>query len=331
MSPCFETGLRARLRYGLLAALACAAVAARAEYPERPITLVVPYSAGGATDLAGRNLAQHAGEALGQKVVVLNKPGAAGVLGSQFVRTAPADGYTLLIARVGSQAVSPAMDPKVPYKWNEFTFLSLLELTPTACVARADAPFGSLPELVAHLKAHPGKLNYSSSGDGTLPQMASLMLLSLAGLERTAAVNVPYKSDADSVVAMLGGLVHFHCASATALIPQVRAGKLKGLSVAMPERMDEFPGVPTAREQGYPDLEKVVGWSALYGPEGLPAAVVAKWTEAMRKVATHPGWIEGNRRFGGVPAVRSPADTERFAREQFELYQRMVRALGVGK
>lgn len=316
----------------MAAAALCATVpVALAQYPDRPITLVVPYTAGGATDLAGRNLAQYAGEILGQKVVVLNKPGAAGVLGSQFVRTSPADGYTLLIARVGSQAVSPAMDPKVPYKWNEFSFLSLLELNPTACVARADAPFGSLPELVAHLKSSPGKLNYSSSGDGTLPQMASLLLLSLAGLDRNAAVNVPYKSDADSVVAMLGGLVHFHCASATALIPQVRAGKLKGLSVAMPERMEEFPGVPTAREQGFADLEKVVGWSALYGPEGLPAAVLAKWSDTMKKVAAHPGWIEGNRRFGGVPAVRSPAETERFAREQFELYQAMVRTLGVGR
>lgn len=318
---------------GGLVAIALAAVlpVAHAQYPERPITLVVPYTAGGATDLAGRNLAQFAGDVLGQKVVVLNKPGAAGVLGSQFVRTSPADGYTLLIARVGSQAVSPAMDPKVPYKWNEFTFLSLLELNPTACVARADAPFNSLPDLVASLKANPGKLNYSSSGEGTLPQMASLLLLSLAGLDRQSAVNVPYKSDADSVVAMLGGLVHFHCASATALIPQVKAGKLKGLAVSMPERMEEFPGVPTAREQGFPDMEKVVGWSALYGPEGLPAGVVAKWADAMKRLAAHPGWIEGNRRFGGVPAVRSPVETERFARDQFELYHGMVRTLGVGK
>jgi tripartite-type tricarboxylate transporter receptor subunit TctC len=142
---------------------------------------------------------------------------------------------------------------------------------------------------------------------------------------------VPYKSDADSVVAMLGGLVHFHCASATALIAQVKAGKLKGLAVSMPQRMEEFPGVPTAREQGFADLEKVVGWSALYGPQGLPAAVVAKWTQTMQKVAAQPGWIEGNRRFGGVPAVRSPADTEKYAREQFELYQGLVKTLGIGK
>lgn len=323
--------MKSKFTCALGGALLLAIAPAAAQYPDKPITLVVPYTAGGATDLAGRNLAQYAGEAMGQRIVVLNKPGAAGVIGSQFVRTSPADGYTLLIARVGSQAVSPAMDSSVPYKWNEFTFLSLLELNPTACVARADAPFNSLPELVAHIRRNPGKLNYSSSGDGTLPFMSTQLLLSLAGLDRNAAVNVPYKSDADSVVAMLGGLVHFHCASATALIGQVKAGKLKGLAVSMPERMAEFPGVPTAREQGYGELEKVVGWSALYGPQGLPPAVLAKWAETMRKVAAHPGWIEGNRRFGGVPAVRSPADTEKYAREQYELYRAMVKRLGIGK
>lgn len=312
-------------------ALLIACAHAAAQYPDKPITLVVPYSAGGATDLAGRNLAQYAGEVLGQRIVVLNKPGAAGVLGSQFVRNSPADGYTLLIARVGSQAVSPAMDSTVPYKWNEFSFLSLLELTPTACVARADAPYKSLPELVGYLRSNPGKLNYSSSGQGTLPYMTTQLLFSLAKLDRNVAVNIPYKSDADSVVAMLGGLVHFHCASATALITQVKAGKLRGLAVSMPERMQEFPGVPTAREQGFAELEKVVGWSALYGPQGLPRTVTDKWAAAMKRVAQHPGWIEGNRKFGGVPSVRSPAETEKFAREQFELYEGLVKSLGIRK
>lgn len=316
---------------GILFVLLWPATQACALYPEKPISLVVPYSAGGATDLAGRNLAQYAGELIGQQIVVINRPGAAGTTGSQFVRNAPADGYTLLIARVGSQAVSPAIDPTVPYKWNEFSFLSLLELNPTACVAPAGAPYKSLAELIDHLKKNPGKLNYSSSGQGTLPYMATQLLFSLAGVNPNAAVNVPYKSDADSVVAMLGGLVHFHCASATALIAQVKAQKLRGLAVSMPERMEEFPGVPTAREQGFPDLEKVVGWSALYGPQGLPPAVVTRWADVMKKVASHPGWIAGNRRFGGVPSVLSPADTEKFAREQFELYQALGKSLGIVK
>jgi tripartite-type tricarboxylate transporter receptor subunit TctC len=311
-------------------ALACGHAAA--QYPDKPINLVVPYAAGGPTDLAGRNLAQYAGDALGQRIIVHNRPGAGGITGSLGVKSAAPDGYTLLIARVGSHAATPAIDPATPYKWNEFTFLSVLELNPTACAARADSPYKSLPELVRHLKANPGKLNYSSSGEGSLPYMTTQVFFSLAGLDRNIAVNVPYKSDGDTVVAMLGGLVDFHCASATAMIPQIKAGKLRGLAVSMPQRMeDELPGVPTAREQGFADLEKMVGWSALYGPPGLPPAVVAKWTETMQKVAATQGWIEGNRRFGGVPAVRSPAETERFAREQFELYDKLVKTLGIKK
>ncbi len=309
--------------------LAAAAPGLHAQYPDRPVTFMVPYAAGGPTDLAARNLALHAGKALGQRIVVLNRPGAQGALGSQQVRTAAPDGYLLLIARVGAQAALPAIDPATPYKWNDFTFLSLLELNPTACVARAEEPYRSLAELIEHLKRNPGKLNYSSSGEGSLPYMATQLLFSLAGLDRNAAVNVPYKSDQDVVVAMLGGQVNFHCASTTALVNPVRSGRLRALAVFMPERMKEFPDVPTAREQGYPDLEKVVGWSALYGPPGLPPALVAKWTEIMKAVAQDPAWIDGNTKFGGVPAVRPPAETERFAREQFEFYAGLTKALGI--
>ncbi len=309
--------------------LASASFPLWAQYPDRPVTLMVPYAAGGPTDLAARNLAFHADKALGQKIIVMNRPGAQGALGSQQVRNAAPDGYTLLIARVGAQAALPAIDPATPYKWNDFTFLSVLELNPTACVVRAEEPARSLAELVEYMKRNPGKLNYSSSGEGSLPYMATQLLFSLAGLGRDAAVNVPYKSDQDVVVAMLGGQVNFHCASTTALVNPVRSGRLRGLAVFMPERMKEFPDVPTAREQGYADLEKVVGWSALYGPPGMAPALIEKWTKIMRSVAQDQGWIDGNTKFGGVPAVRSPADTERFAREQFEVYSGLTKSLGI--
>ena len=303
---------------------------ALAQYPEKPITLIVPFSPGGATDLAGRNLAQHAGQLLGQTVIVLNRPGAAGIIGSEIVRKAAPDGYTLLLARVATHAVGPAIEPTVtPYKWNDFTFLSLLEMNPTMCVASISAPYKSLPELAAHLKQNPGKLNYSSSGQGSMPFMMTQLFLSLAGLPSDIAVNVPYKSDAESIIAMLGGQIDFHCAGASALLPQLKAGKVRGLVVAMPQRWEEVPDVPTAREVGFPDLEKVVGWSALYGPPGLPSAVVSKWAEVMKKLAANSSWIAANHSFGGIPSVRSPTETEHFAREQFELYQGLGKQLGI--
>ncbi|MBN9426669.1 MAG: tripartite tricarboxylate transporter substrate binding protein [Burkholderiales bacterium] len=311
------------------AALLCLACSAWAQYPDRPITLIVPYSAGGATDIAGRNLAHYAGLILNQRIVVTNRPGAAGAIGSQLVRNAAPDGYTLLIARVGAQAVLPALDSSTPFKWNDFSFLSVLDLTPTICVARTQEPYSTLPALIDYLRKNPGKLNYSSSGEGTLPHMAAQLLFQLGKLKSDVAVNVPYKSDQDTVLAMLSGQVNFHCASATALMEQIKTGRLRALAVATAQRMPELPDVPTAREQGFGDMEKIVGWSALYGPPGLPAHVVDKWTEVMKKLATDPGWVEGNAKFGGIGSVRSPEKTEEFAREQFNLYFDLAKSLGI--
>src|SRR5262249_29101590 len=162
--------------------------------------------------------------------------------------TAAPDGYTMLLARAGAQAITPAMDSKTPYKWNDFTMLSVLEFNPIACVARADAPYKSLKELVEHLRANPGKLNFSSSGEGTIPYMATQVLFSAGGLSKSIAVNVAYKSDADSVNALLGSQVQFMCSNTTALIPHIKGGTLRGLAVAMPERIPELPDVPTGRE-----------------------------------------------------------------------------------
>lgn len=318
-----------------IAALCLAVVSADpalAQYPARPISLIVPFAAGGATDLSARNLSQHVAKLIGQPVVVVNRPGAAGVIGSEAVRKAEPDGYTLLLARVSAQAVGPAIEPTMtPYKWNDFTFISLLELNPTACVARANAPYKSLKELVAYMKSHPGKLNYSSSGRGSMPFMMAQLLFSLAELPPDIAVEVPYKSDNETVMAMLGGQVDFHCAGASALMPQVKDGKLRVLAVAMPQRWDQLPDVPTTREEGFAGLEKIVGWSALYGPPGLPTAVMSRWTEVMTELASDSGWIAGNQLFDGIPSVRSPSETERFALEQFTLYETLAKQIGIRK
>jgi tripartite-type tricarboxylate transporter receptor subunit TctC len=321
-------------RISLLWALAAgtfAAVAATDQYPSRPISLIVPYSAGGPTDLAARNLGNSVLKLLGQPMLVLNRPGAAGAIGSQFVRNAVPDGYTMLLARAGAQAISVAIDSSVPYKWNDFTFISLLEFNPIACAARPDAPYGTLRQLIDYLRANQGKLNYASSGDGTIPYMATQVLFSTGGLPKDVAANIPYKSDADSVNALLGNQVQFMCSNATAFIPYIKAGTLRGLAVAMPERLPDLAQVPTAREQGYPEMEKVVGWSALYGPPGMSNALIEKWRQTLEKVAHDPKWVALNAKFGGVPAIRSRADTEKFVREQFDFYNDLITRLGVRK
>jgi len=152
----------------LLAAVFSQSVAAQ-DYPNKAITLVAPYAAGGDSDASGRNLAAVAAKYFSQPLVVQNIVGASGIIGSQRVRTAAADGYTLLIARGGSQAINPALDSKTPYKWNDFTMLSLLDFNPVACVVKGDSPYKSMKDLLAALKAQPGKLNYATAGPGTTP------------------------------------------------------------------------------------------------------------------------------------------------------------------
>src|SRR5688572_27762509 len=169
-----------------------------AQYPARPIHFVVPFSAGSDADLAARNLAQHAPRYLkGQTIVVMNQPGASGAIGTQGVRNASPDGYTLLLARIASQVILPATDRKTPYQWNDFTLLSVLEINPYVCAVKADAPYASMKALVEEIGRRPGQLNFATVGAGSLQNFGPQYLLSLLGLPRDAAVGIPYKGSGE--------------------------------------------------------------------------------------------------------------------------------------
>ena len=301
-----------------------------AQYPVKPISLVIPFAAGGDSDLSGRLLAQYAAKYLGNaSFVPLNRVGASGSIGTMQVRGAPPDGYMLLIARIATHAIFPALDSKAPYKWNEFTMLSLLELNPYICAVRADSPVKTVQDLYAAIRKDPGKLNFSTAGAGTSQNMASQYMMSLAGLKPDAAVGIHYKGGGEVTTALLGGQVQFACNNATTMVSQIRAGSLRGLFVTTPERLAETPELQTAREAGVPDMEKVVGWTALMGPPGLPREVVERWSAALASVAKDPEWLAGIAKIGGIPAIRSAADTEKYVREQYELYDKLITTLGI--
>lgn len=325
--------LAAQCMLGGLAALAAtvAAPVFAQPYPNRPITLIAPYAAGGDSDASGRNLAAVAVKYMGQSLVVQNIVGASGIIGSQRVRTSAPDGYTLLIARGGSQAISPALDSKTPYKWNDFTFISLLDFNPVACVVKGDSPHKSMKDLLEALKAQPGKLNYATAGPGTTQHMAVEVLLRSAGLPSNSAEQIGYKGGGEATAAVLSGQVQFLCNNLPTLGGQLKAGTMRGLLTTTSERLKEYPDIPTARELGLTPMEQVMGWSGLYGPPGLPPEVVGKWAEVLKRVAQDPDWIRGNAGFGAIPAIRSSADTEKFAREQVELYEKLGTALGLRK
>jgi tripartite-type tricarboxylate transporter receptor subunit TctC len=303
--------------------------AAHAQYPSRPITLVVPYTAGSDADLSARNLAEHAARYLSGKILVMNQPGASGAIGTQAVRNAAPDGHTLLLARTASVVILPATDSKTPYQWSDFTLLSTLEVNPFVCAVKADSPYGTMRGLVEDIRKQPGKLNFATVGAGTIQNFGPQYLFTLAGLPKDAAVGIPYKGSGELIAALLAGDVQFACSNLGTLLGHFRSGTLRALMTTMRAPPKDLPEVPTARSLGWREMENLVGWSALAGPRELPGEVVERWSKVMAQLARDPGWIAGNEKLGGVPAVRSPQETEAFVRTQFALYFKLALRLGM--
>ena len=313
----------------ILAASLAACSALAQGYPSKPITFVIPFAAGGDSDLSGRNVAAHASKYLNNvPIVPVNRTGASGAIGAMAVRTAAPDGYTLLVARIATHAILPALESKLQYRWNDFTMLSLIELNPYVCFVKGDSPYRNAADLVAAIRASPGKFNFATAGIGTSQNMAAQYFMTLAGLTKDHAVGIHYKGGGEVTSAVLSGQVQFACNNAPTVIPHAKAGTLRPLFVT-PTRLAEMPEAPSGTEAGFPDMNKIVGWTALMGPPGMPKEVVDRWTGVFAKLAADPDWQQGNARIGGVAAIRSPAETERFVREQFELYDKLVGTLGI--
>lgn len=289
----------------------------------------MPFSAGGDADVAARNLAAFAQPVLGQPIVVMNRAGASGAIGTQAVHAAAPDGYTLLMARVGSNAVLPALHQNLRFKWDEFTFLGLIELNPFVCVVKADSPYKNMGDLVKALKDNPGKLNYSTSGPATILNLGPQLLFDVLGLGKDAAVQLPYRGGADAALAVMRGDAHFSSGSLPSLLGNIKGGNLRALMTITPERVSDLPDVPTARELGYPQMETIIGWSALYGPANLPKPVIDKWVDILAYASKDAGWIAATQKAGSIPDVRSPAATKTFVQQQVELFGRLGKLLGI--
>jgi tripartite-type tricarboxylate transporter receptor subunit TctC len=186
-----------------------------------------------------------------------------------------------------------------------------------------------MPDLIDGMRRQPGKLNFSTSGAGTVQNLGVQYLFSVAGLPKDAAVGIHYKGGGEVTTSLLGGQVQFACNNLNTLYAHIKAGVLRALMTTTAERLKELPDVPTARELGWPEMEKIVGWTALVGPPGLTKEVQDKWAEVMQKLAADPDWIAGNAKLSGIPAVRSAAETEKFMREQYEMYEKIAISLGV--
>ncbi|QIL81177.1 tripartite tricarboxylate transporter substrate binding protein [Diaphorobacter sp. HDW4A] len=299
-------------------------------YPTKPIQLVVPFSAGGDADMAARNLSAAAQIVLGQPVIVLNKAGANGAIGATFVKDSSADGYTLLVGRIGSQVLLPALQPRTtPYQWKDFTYIGLLELNPVVCVVHPESAYRSLADLANALKAQPGKLNYSHSGPATVQNLAPQLFFASLNMRPDAAINVPYKGGNEVAMAVITKDVDFACNNLSSMTGLLSGGKLRALVTTTPERLSQFPEIPTAREAGFSQLEAVIGWSALVGPPKMNPDAVKKWADALKQVAKNQKWVAGNANFGGIPHVLSPEETEKYVSNSFSTYADLVRKAGL--
>ena len=252
-------------------------------WPSKPIKLIVPFPPGGPTDIMGRTAAKVMGDKLGQQLVVENKAGAGGNIGTDAVAKAAPDGYTIGLSAISSLAIAPYLYDKLPFQVEkDFAPISLVGTTPCVIVVHPSAPFADLKGLVAYAKANPGKLGYATSGIGTSNHLAAELLQSVAGIELT---NIPYKGSSQIVPDLLSGTVIMSMESSLATTLQhIRSGKLKALAVTSPTRAKALPDVPTVAESGYPGFA-VETWFGLVAPAATPAAVVQKLHDAWAKGA----------------------------------------------
>ena len=307
------------------AALALAAGSALAAdaYPSKPIKLIVPFPPGGPTDVMGRVVAKLLGDKLKQTVVVENKPGAGGNLGTDAVAKAPADGYTLALTAVSSLAIAPALYPKLPYNVaTDLTPIARVGITKGAIVAHPSVPFNDLKGLVAYAKANPGKLAYGSSGVGTANHLAGEMLASVAGIE---LVHVPYKGTAPLVQDLLGGQLPMSIESSLSSAgPNVKEGRLKAIAIISGTRSPLLPSVPTVAEQGYPGFDVAV-WFGLVGPGKLPPDIVTVLNQALVEGLKTPEVAERFARIGAEPAPDTPAEFGAYIRAEQQRWAKVVR------
>lgn len=317
-------------RLSAAALVLCASLVAAQPYPAKPIVMVIPFGAGSTTDDVARltvtHLKKHFKEA---DIRAENRAGDSGTLAALSVKKAAPDGYTLLAGRVGTHAVAPAFRPSLPYRWNDFTMLGLLVIEPQICAVRSDSPYRTARELLQGIRNAPGRLKYGHAGTGTLQALSPQYFMKLGGVKAGAATGIGYFGGPEITQGLLRGEVDFMCNMSPAALDAIREGKVRAFFTTAPGRITELPDLINAREAGFPDMGNILGWTVLMAPAGLPADIKARWKKALEGLARDPAWIEQVKQRGAIQALGSANDNERFLKEQFALFDRLLLSLGL--
>ena len=296
------------------------------DYPTRPIRLVVPSSAGaGVTDIMARIVGQKLTERLGQQVVVDNKPGASGILGSEIVAKAPPDGYTLLIANV-SLIVNPYLYARMPYDpLADFMPVTMVNTAPQQLVVHPSVPARTVTDLIAYAKTRPGQLNYGSGGIGSTPFLAAELFKSITGID---AVHVPYKGGGPAIAELVGGQLTFMIENVPGTMPFVKDGKLRSLAVTSLQRSPLASDVPTMVEAGVPGSE-MSAWNAAFAPKGTPPGIVAKLQTELARVLLAPEMKEQLAGLGAEPVGNTPEELAAFLKTDKARWGKIIQERGI--
>ena len=307
------------------AALAFSALAQEQQYPSKPIRLIVPLTPGSGADIAGRIIGQRLNEHWKQPVIVENRPGAGGQIGTAAVVKADADGYTLLV-QSSSHAANPAIYKSLPYDpLKDIVDVAILGKTPYVMVAAGNGPYKSLKQLIEAAKAKPGEIPFASAGVGTSTHLAAEYLIALAGLKM---IHVPFKGSPDAIQDVLGGRSAFYMAPLDVAMGLVKEKKLTALGMSTKSRVDLLPDVPTIAEQGLYDYDMSL-WFGMWAPAATPIPIVQKLNAAINAIVLEPVVKEQFAKLGIEPAPMKTDEFAKFVRSQMDFYKKIVRAANV--
>ena len=312
------------LRTLLAFALTCVCAAAAAQYPNKPIRLIVPFPPGGAAELGARIYALPLGQALGQPLVIETKPGADGAIAAEATMKAAPDGYTLFYATNTAFSWVPAVRKNPPYDpIADFTPVSLIGQFGFFIFSHPSVPANNIAELLAYIRANPGKLNYGSGNSTSMVSTAQLVQQ-----EKLDVVHIPYKGDGPLSVDLLGGRVHFAIATPGVAAPQVKEGKLRVLATLLPSRSPLLPQAPTMAEAGLRELS-ITPWGAVFGPAHMPKEIVGRLSRELAAVLKRPEVREAFQKLAFEPRSSTPEELAAFVKEQGEIWRRVVAEVGI--
>ena len=294
------------------------------EYPTKTIRIIAPFSPGATSDVLGRAIGQKLATAWNVTVVNENKPGGGGVVGAEIVAKAPPDGHTLLAA-AAAISVIPALLPKLPFElYKDLVPITLIGTVPFMMLVHPSVPANTVQEFIAYARANPGKMNFGSGGNGTIPHMGGELMKLRAGLDMT---HVPFKGGADSLTALLGGQIQMTIDGGPHVIGHIRSGALRLLGVATLQRLPEFPNTPTIAESGLPGFESNA-WQSLWVTGGTPPATIRKISAEVMAILRSPDIVERLKMMGVTPIGGTPAEAETFIRAETAKWAAVIKASG---